>query len=239
MTNAHLIENTPAAGAISAYQWQVSTDSVNWIEAPAPNTGTDYTYPPAIDEKIYFRRAVITACDTVYSYATITPNPLPVITFNIQIICLGTSVILPSPSNGSWDNDSAHLTNMDINHVVTGISAGEATFVFTDNITGCSAGISMMVDTFPEVADITGEKVVCTNNTIMLSNTTSNGVWTSNNDNVTFSNTTDNPVTVTGVTEGNTFVSYTVSNGACQTKRTYRLKIIPNTPPKIIIGIER
>jgi hypothetical protein len=239
MTNAHLIENTPAAGDVSGYQWQVSMDSIIWIETPAPNTGTDYTYSETINEKIYFRRAVITACDTVYSYATITPNPLPVITFNIQAICLGTTIILPSPSNGIWQNDSAHITNMDINNVVTGISAGAATFVFTDNITGCSAGISMMVDTFPDVAEITGKSIVCINQNIELSNPTPNGSWSTPNANVTFDNPTANPVTVTGVTEGKTFITYTISNGICQTKRTYPMKIIPNKIPEIIIGIER
>jgi hypothetical protein len=239
MAGIQLIEQLPSAGVISGYQWQVSTDSSNWIEAPTPNTGTDYTYPAAIDEKTYFRRAVITTCDTLYSYATITPNPVPVITLNIQAICLGTSIILPSPTSGIWRNDSTHITSMDNNNVITGISAGEATFVFTDNETGCSVGISIMVDTFPDADEITGKAVVCINQSIELSNTIPNGVWTSNNNNVTFDNPAANSVTVTGVTEGKTFVSYTVSNGVCQTKRTHLLKVISNTPPTVIIGIER
>jgi hypothetical protein len=126
------------------------------------------------------------------------------------------------------------------NREVIGRHSGTATLNYTDTLTGCFATIPITVDSFPEVAEITGEKVLCPENTIYLSNDTLGGVWTKNNDNVTFdAPTSDNPIAIKGVTEGNTFVTYTVSNRVCQTKRTYRLKIISNTPPKIIIGIER
>jgi hypothetical protein len=237
-----LMEDIPAEGIITCYLWQISTDSIHWTNAPALNTGIDYTYPEAINEKTYFRRAVIgvtNICDTLYSYIVITPNPVPVVTFDIKAICLGTSIILPSLTNGTWRNDSTHITNMDNNNVITGIAAGKATFVFTDNETGCAAGISMQIDTFPDAEEITGKAVVCINQSIELSNPTPNGSWSTPNANITFNNPTANPVTVTGVTEGKTFITYTISNGICQTKRTHQLKIISDKIPNIIIGIER
>jgi hypothetical protein len=123
--------------------------------------------------------------------------------------------------------------------MVKGVTPGSATLTYTSTATGCSEDINVTVEDFPEIADITGEKVLCPNNTIELSNATPGGSWTCNNDNVTLSNPTANSVTVTGVTEGTTFVTYTVSKGECQTTRTYLLKIIPNTIPTVIIGIER
>lgn len=55
-------------GASSTYQWQVSTDSTNWIPAPTPNNTPNYTYPNAVNAPISLRRAWIsTACGTVNS----------------------------------------------------------------------------------------------------------------------------------------------------------------------------
>jgi hypothetical protein len=46
-------------------------------------------------------------------------------------------------------------------------------------------------------------------------------------------------VKVHGISEGRVFVTYTIGTGTCQTRVTHRVKILPTTPPKIIIGVER
>ncbi|MDR0606250.1 MAG: hypothetical protein LBG80_18380, partial [Bacteroidales bacterium] len=107
---------------------------------------------------------------------------------------------------------------------------------------GCSSPLTITVNDYPVPDEIIASaKVVCIGKTIELSNTTPDGVWTCNNTNISLSNPVDNPakVTVTGKKEGNSFVTYTVSNVGCQTKRTFRVKVTNNTPPKIIIGVER
>ena len=71
----------------------------------------------------------------------------------------------------------------------------------------------------------------------MISNDTTGGVWTSNNDNVTISNPTDNPTIITGVNTGKSYITYTVGHGNCQTKKTTLIKVLPNTSPTVIIGI--
>jgi hypothetical protein len=56
---------------------------------------------------------------------------------------------------------------------------------------------------------------------------------------VSFVDPSVNPVTVRGEKLGVTYVTYTVADGLCETKATYRVKIIPDTPPKVIIGVEK
>ena len=80
--------------------------------------------------------------------------------------------------------------------------------------------------------------VVCVgnSNSIQLSNATIGGVWSVNNSNVTISNPTANPVTITaGATTGETYVTYTISNGSCESKKTFLLKILPANAPELKI----
>jgi hypothetical protein len=178
-------------------------------------------------------------CGTVYS-DVITVLPAPVVSIGTTDLCVGITTQLSNSTDGNWISNNDMVAKISNNREVQGLHPGTATLTYTNAATGCFAIIPVIVDSFPEVAEITGEKVLCPGNTIHLSNDTLGGEWTKNNDNVTFdSPTTDNPVTIRGETEGTTFITYTVSNRVCQTKRTYLLKIIPNTPPEIIIGIER
>ena len=67
--NLPVVTGTAASGGVSsAYQWQISTDGVNWDAAPAPNNSQNYTYPNAVNSSFFLRRTWISqACGTVYS----------------------------------------------------------------------------------------------------------------------------------------------------------------------------
>jgi hypothetical protein len=226
-------DNTPT------YQWQDSSGVSTWQNIEG-ETSEGYTPTAGLTMTTKYRRAATNNCGTVYTDPiTVIVYPLPVVTLNFQAICIGTSAILPSPSNGMWQNNSSQIISMDNNNVITGIATGQATFVFTDNLTGCSANISIMVDTFPVADEITGQQFVCIGQDIELSNTSANGSWSVNNSNAIITNTTANTATVQGVTQGKSYISYRVDNGICQTKKTFLLKILSNTPPEIRIGIER
>ena len=101
-------------------------------------------------------------------------------------------------------------------------------------------GIKITVYNFPILnTEITGTNTVCDGSSIQLNNATSGGVWTVNNTNATISNPNATPVTITGTAVGNTYVTYTITNGPCESKKTFSLKIIPAaTAPGIKIGFE-
>ena len=109
-----------------------------------------------------------------------------------------------------------------------------------DPDTVVSQRIIITVNPYPILSsDIITENIVCVGLPIIVQHPVHGGVWNSNNDNVTISYLSTNSATVTGVTEGKTYITYTVSNGKCQTKKTKLIKVLPNTPPTVIIGIER
>ena len=98
---------------------------------------------------------------------------------------------------------------------------------------------SVCKDGFPNVNEITGTKTVCVNESITLTSTTTGGIWSVSNSSIaTLSNPTTNSVTVTGVSEGTVFVSYTVGYCVCKTTKTFLLKVT-STPPELKMGFEK
>jgi hypothetical protein len=237
---------TPASGGNGSYfyQWQNSTDNGNTWTNINDATFATYSLNGSLTQTTLYRRSVSNGvCETVYSDTIqITAIPLPVISAERPNLCVGLTSILIPDTGGVWTSSNSGVIEIINNSKAKALSSGTSTLTYTSTSTGCSENTVITVNEFPVVDDdIMGERAVCKGNTIQLSNAIGGGVWTSNNSNVTFNNTTDNPVTVTGVTEGHTYITYTVSsaNGFCQTKKTFSLKIIPNTVPQIHIGIER
>jgi hypothetical protein len=245
MSTIFLGNNSPSGGSgIYTYQWQDSTAGNTW-----KNIGTaqkTYGISGALPQTTYYRRIVSDSlCGTAYSDA-ISVQPVPVISADTLKLCIRNTITLPPAIDGIWTSDKPSVVKIVNNEIAEGISAGNAKLTYRDTIAGgsCSEEIEIAVYNFPVVAETTGKAVVCQGLTIQLSNPTPNGVWTKNNNNVSFDDPNANPVTVTGVTQGKTFITYTVSNpnyDVCQTTKTFRLKVTSNppSPPTIIIGFER
>jgi uncharacterized protein YjdB len=93
---------------------------------------------------------------------------------------------------------------------------------------------------YPATIPVTGPEAVCIGSTIDLFTVASGGTWSiSDPTTAALENIEDHSVKVRGVKEGRVFVTYTTGTAACQTKVTFRVKVIPATPPTIIIGMER
>jgi hypothetical protein len=155
-------------------------------------------------------------------------------------LCIRNTLTLPPAIDGIWTSDEPSVVEIVGNEIAKGLSAGNAKITYTDTVAGgsCSEDIDITVYDFPVVSETSGRSVVCKGSTIALSNGTSGGVWKTNNANITLDNPNANPVTVRGVTEGKSFVSYTVSDHGCETTATFRLKVTSEIPtqPKILIG---
>jgi hypothetical protein len=172
---------------------------------------------------------------------SITARPAPVVSSLLTEICPELTTRIFPNAGGHWTSSDSSTVNILNSGTIIGKKEGTATLIFYDSVTACSSPMDIEVNAYPIVPDeIAGKEVVCISKTIELSHSTTGGSWTHNNTNISLDNPKANPVTVRGVTEGKSFVTYTVSDGICQTKRTFRVRVIPNSsPPKIIIGIER
>jgi hypothetical protein len=232
--------NTASGGTGNyTYQWSNSPDGITWGDIPSA-ISSDYLLNDPVTETLFYRRTLTDLCGIVHSDTIrISVYPLTEISSELTNICVGIASPLSPSTGGTWKSDDETVIAIENNNAARGISKGKTTLVFTSTANGCTDTIEITVGEFPDAEEITGVKALCADSVIQLSNPTPNGVWSSNNGNVTFSNPSDNPVSVTGVSQGTTYVTYTISDGNCQTKRTHLLKVTSNIPPEIYIGIER
>ena len=141
-----------------------------------------------------------------------------------NIICIGTRVkFTAAPSNGGgspiyqWSvNDSLVGTNNRI-YITTSLSNNDKVKVsMTSSLSGClldspsADSINMTVNPLPEIAPITGDSIICSSG-VQLSNTTSNGFWSSANSSVA---TIDETGYATKVSIGSATIRYTLTDEA-------------------------
>ncbi|MDR0605703.1 MAG: hypothetical protein LBG80_15525 [Bacteroidales bacterium] len=235
--------STPTGGSgICSYQWESSQDN-EIFTAIGTATVQAYSVDGTAAQSTYYRRVASNVCGHVPSDTVqITIFSLPQVRMTIDTICIGLTAYLYPDVGGYWESDRPDIVDVVKYGTIVGKSAGDAKLTFTDTISGgsCSASIDITVNPYLNPDEITGDNIVCVGNTLVLSNTTSGGVWTKNNTNISFSNFTTNSVIVKGEAAGKSYVTYTVSKGICETKRTFQLKVISNNKsPRIIIGVER
>jgi gliding motility-associated-like protein len=123
-----------------------------------------------------------------------------------------------------WSNGTLGSSNI--------ITQSGTYYVQGTNAAGCtsnSAVVTVTVLPTPVVAALTGSNTVCEASTITLSSATPGGVWTSSNG---FVATVNNSGVVTGMNAGTTTITYTLSNGACNSSVSASVTVLnsPATP---------
>ncbi|MDR0603270.1 MAG: leucine-rich repeat protein [Bacteroidales bacterium] len=236
-TSASLTASSSVSGA--TYKWYSSQ-----VASSPFHTGANYTTSNLTADTTFYLGILANGCETApgdRKEVKVSIKSVSAASALLQELCPGLTTRIFPNKDGSWTSSDSSIVDIINSGSIIGQSAGTASLTFYDSTTTCSSSMSITVKAYPNPDEITGKTVVCEGKTIELTNTTPNGVWTKNNNNISFDNPQANPVKVTGVTKGNSFVTYTVFDGVCQTKRTFRLKVIPvsTTPPKIIIGVER
>ena len=112
--------------------------------------------------------------------------------------------------------------------LVTALTAGSATFTFTDSATGCSATTDLVtVDEIPLVV-FTAPDTICVGFNTAIS-PTSGGTWVSSDPGIA---TIDNLGNVTGVSAGNADLTYTNTNTGCSSA-SLTVTVIEATPVSI------
>jgi gliding motility-associated-like protein len=143
--NVPAFTGTAASGGENAtYQWQISTDGVNWTAAPGAATAQGYTYPDPATTDFMLRRAWVSqSCGTVYSNTVtvvVWPNAFDTIT---AVVCMGE----PYQENGF---DITAAQNAD---------AGEYSYDLHYPTDHCDSVVVLMLTVLPQSTYILEEEV--------------------------------------------------------------------------------
>ena len=139
---------------------------------------------------------------------TITVNALAPVT-GTAFMCTGSSTSLTDVvSGGTWSSGNIGVATVaSLTGVVNGVSAGTAAITYTLP-TGCFA--STIVTVYPLPAAISGSSTICIGYTVILSDATAGGTWSSSNTAVA---TISAAGAATGVSSGTSTITYTSATG--------------------------
>jgi len=143
--------------------------------------------------------------------AIITIKPLPIAgtISGTSKICLGSTpaMLTDTTAGGTWSSSNSSATISD--SIVTGVSIGIDTIEYSI-INSCGTAIAthiIAINPLPDAGLIEGDSTVCESSIIMLTDTTTSGVWSSSNSSATISG-----GVVTGITSGTDIIRYAVTN---------------------------
>ena len=162
-----------------------------------------------------------TGCAATSSF---TVNPLPVVApiGGVTHQCIGlTSTLTETTLGGVWSSASAATASITGTGIVTGNALGSTTitYTYTDGFGCINASTSPdTVVAFPVVDVITGPSDVCVNSSVILSDDTLTGIWSSSDVTIAV---IDAIGKMSGVAAGSITISYTVTNSfGCATSVT-------------------
>ena len=190
-----------------------------WTEANTHLTGSAgvLTGASAGTDTVFY--SVTNICGTAATSKIITINPLPAVApiTGASTVCIASSITLSDAApGGSWSSTSYASVS---GGTTTGISAGTAIISYT-SLTPCgslSATKTITINPLPYAGVIAGSANVCTGSSIIITDTTSGGLWSSSNSNATVAG-----GTVSGITSGLDTIGYSVSN-ICGTAKTIQI----------------
>lgn len=138
-------------------------------------------------------------------------------------ICIGSTTSMNPSVGGTWTSNNPSVATINNSGIITGISEGNATFVYTDNVTGCVSNNSPVVTVYskPSVS-ITGPGNICIGSITTLS-PTSGGTWISSNTAVA---TVSNSGIVTGISLGSANFTFFETNSSCVSDPTNNINVI-------------
>ncbi|HOZ76948.1 MAG TPA: proprotein convertase P-domain-containing protein [Ferruginibacter sp.] len=184
-----------------------------------------------------------TATGCARTTSPVTVNPLPVIapiSGGAPAICVNDITIFSNATpGGTWSIvNGTGTASIDASGLVTGLSAGNVTVVYTFSNGTCSNSVSVLltINPIPLVAAIGGGSAfVCVNaNTPAFTNATPGGNWSVIDG--SGSATVNGSGVVTGVSAGTVTVVYTVDNGTCSNESAVALTINPLPAVAVISG---
>ncbi|MCW3122268.1 MAG: surface protein [Flavipsychrobacter sp.] len=170
------------------------------------------------------------ATDTI----TILPLPDAGVIAGATSICPGTSTILTSNvPGGVWS--SSNTTSVTISGgLATGIALGTSTISYTvTNACGPAVAVTLLtVGAPPDAGFIFGPDLVCKNAVFNLSDTITNGIWSSSNNTVVVIGSASG--TVSALQKGTTIITYAITTTiGCKGTAIFTVTVLAAPPYKI------
>jgi hypothetical protein len=136
-------------------------------------------------------------------------KPSTVLT-GLASICVGDETTFSPSMGGLWISSAPDIATIENNGVVTALSAGSATFIYTDVTTGCSSAPSEEISVNAKPFIIVGDNEICVGESVQLTGSET-GFWSSVNSSTAL---ISNSGLVTGLAPGQTaFVLTSLSSG--------------------------
>jgi hypothetical protein len=221
-----------ATAGYSNYNFELNGTTVQYGPDSIYSTGTLLN-----GDKVSVEVTSSFGCVASFNTVTITVNNLPPVDTitGPTTVCVGSVITLNSLTPGGvWSSVNNAIATVNSTGDVTGVAAGEVTITYTvTNANGCSRTVRQRdtVLALPIVGDIMGNLNICTGDTSRLSDTTLNGVWSSDNTAVATISSTG---LVTGVSAGTDTIRYAVTDAAgCTTivKAVATITLSPTVAP--------
>lgn len=166
-----------------------------------------------------------TGCSNTIS-VTVKAKPTATLTGSDSICISGTTTLTPA-TGGTWASTAPLVASINNAGLVTGLTAGTSTFIFTDATTGCASNASATVWVLPNpTVSITGSSGLCIGNTSTLSPTTG-GTWVSDDTGVA---TVTNGGVVSAVGAGQARFTFTNTATGCSAQTS---AILVNPKPTV------
>ncbi len=161
-----------------------------------------------------------------FATAVVTVNPLPAAITGSHTVCFGsTTTLTDATGTGTWGSSATGTIPIGpASGVVTGAALGSGTITYTLPVTGCYVTFTETVNPLP--ASIQGPDTVCANGTMVLTDSTLGGTWSSTLPGTATIGTSSGGVA--GVAAGTTTISYTLGTGCFA---TVTLTVLPIPAP--------
>ncbi len=216
-----------------AGDWSSSNNLIATVTLTGPATGTITSVSIGVDTICYFFSAA-PGCQTCMSF---TVNPIPSAITGPNSVCTGFQITESSTSTGgTWTFTNGRATVNAITGVVTGVTSGLDTLIYTLN--GCS--VTKVINVNQSPAPITGTLSICQGLTTVLTEATGGGSWsvTAVTGSCSIAPVFSTTTTVTGISAGTVLIDYTTSNG-CYAQATLTVSSLstPITgPSQVCVG---
>jgi len=149
-------------------------------------------------------------------------DPVPTTSTDFDSICITSTALLSPSTGGIWLALDSGIASL-VGNTVTGVSSGDAGFLFTDNGTGCvSDTLFINVDSGP-TTNLTGPNQICIGTTTNIEPTTG-GTWSSSNASIAA---IDNFGVITGVGSGVATFTFTSATTLCASDPSDPVNVTP------------
>ncbi|MBK7134350.1 MAG: Ig domain-containing protein [Bacteroidales bacterium] len=212
------------AGSTAGLTYTYWTDASATVAYPTPTTAVSGTY--------YIKGTDGSGCYTIQPVIA-TVNPLPAPITGTLTVCVGSTTTLSDITpGGSWSSATPAVATIDAGGVVTGVSAGTSLISYTLP-TGCEETTTVTI-TAPTAQTITGVSSLCIGFTDTWVSTSPGGTWSSSDPSVATVGAASG--LVTGISDGTSLITYSVTIGGCINTTNKIVTINPNAGITSVTG---